>query len=172
MKRAKYYTDEWCPECEREVRIPARVHPHPKCPKCGKPLLPCSACDDETRRKCATCTDDGCNFKLHKRFVEARRMPHFRLRTIVNVADKAYDPLENAVAMSHRGEDAGDTLALFVARELKDVYDPDAPKDLQLTAAFLAMGRARAQLENVETALKEKWRKLCEKKSRSRKRSR
>jgi hypothetical protein len=67
-KRAKYYTDEWCPECEREVRIPARVKPHPKCPKCRKPILPCSACDEETHKACATCTDGGCNFKLHPGF--------------------------------------------------------------------------------------------------------
>ena len=42
----KDYTIEYCPYCDREVAI--RSYGITACPFCGKPLAPCSICDDET----------------------------------------------------------------------------------------------------------------------------
>lgn len=54
---AKDYTIEFCPWCEQEVAI------HSKgitaCPNCGKPLAPCSVCQDE-RGGCISPCPYGC----------------------------------------------------------------------------------------------------------------
>lgn len=39
------YTIEYCPWCDRDVAI--RAHGVTACPNCGKPLAPCSVCQDE-----------------------------------------------------------------------------------------------------------------------------
>lgn len=163
-KRAKYYTDEWCPECEREVRIPARTRPHPKCPKCHEPLLPCSACADEEHKTCATCTDGSCNFKLHPGF--KKKKTGFTLNALIKLADKAYAGEGAEVLHAHKGWPfIGDTLAQFVATEIKDTFDAWATKEAQLAEAARVMTVARAQLEGVECALLEQYRKILEKKS-------
>jgi len=154
MKRAKYYTDEWCPECEREVRIPARVKPMPKCPKCHKDLLPCSACDDETHRRCSSCTDGDCKFKLHPGF--KAKKTGFTLKALLKVADKAYDSsvvLSPAVATV----DVGDTLASFIVREIKDTFDVWATKQDQLQEAARVLLTATNQLDGVRAELNKCW---------------
>lgn len=50
MKRDDY-TIEYCPFCDQEVAIRARGVT--ACPECGKPLAPCSVCNDE-RGGCST----------------------------------------------------------------------------------------------------------------------
>lgn len=156
-KRYKYYTTEWCPHCDREVRVPARVKPIPSCPRCRKPCIPCSACDHQPDR-CVDCEDGG-KFKLHPG--EKVKKTGFRLDKIIKIADKAYPSDDNEVLHEHQGwKDVGDTLAKFIALELKDTYDAWASKEEQLLAACEALGKGRAQLENVECALKERWRKL------------
>ena len=49
----------------------------------------------------------------------------------------------------------GDTLALFIVRELKDVYDEDATDFEQLGEAARALAVAQRQLNAVELALRE-----------------
>jgi len=51
--------------------------------------------------------------------------------------------------------DSGDTLALFVARELKDTFDPDASEAIQIATAVRAMQRAADELQAVAHALSE-----------------
>ena len=47
----------------------------------------------------------------------------------------------------------GDTLALFIALEIKDTYDPDAMDEQQLETALRAIERARCDLDAVSGAL-------------------
>ena len=167
-KRYKYYTDELCPHCDREVRIPARVKPIPNCPKCHKPCIPCSACDHEPKR-CVDC-EDGSKFKLHPG--EKVKKTGFRLGTIIRIADKAYcnahlDNQLGVVTLCHRHPDLdfGDTLAEFIAKELKDTYLPEFSREEAVRGALIAVTTARAQLESVEGAFRERLRKLqCQKK--------
>ena len=47
----------------------------------------------------------------------------------------------------------GDTLALFIALELKDTYDADATDEAQLATASRAMERAQGDLAAVSRAM-------------------
>lgn len=144
-KRYKYYTDELCPECNREVRIPARAKPIPNCPSCKKPLIPCSACDHEADG-CDGC-EDGSKFKLHPG--EKVKKTGFRLSTIRRMALKAY----TGFVATESPFEVGDTLASFIVSEIKETYDKWAAKPEQMEAAYVAMQRARNQLQEVENAL-------------------
>lgn len=80
------------------------------------------------------------------------------LKTIIRIADSAYpDGLVARCAKS--GKDEGDTLALFVARELKDTYtDHDSQgreltSERQLTVSIKAMRRAIRELKAVKAIL-------------------
>ncbi len=44
---------EMCPHCEEEVEIKQTISKQ-NCPKCGKPILPCSMCDME-ETECQKC---------------------------------------------------------------------------------------------------------------------
>lgn len=48
------YTIEYCPYCENEVAIYSKGIT--ACPECGKPLVPCTVCDD------CEISDDGCPY--------------------------------------------------------------------------------------------------------------
>ncbi len=48
----------------------------------------------------------------------------------------------------------GDTLALFIVRDLAETFDPDASDEQQLAEAIRAMEMARTNLENVVSALR------------------
>ena len=48
---------------------------------------------------------------------------------------------------------AGDTLALFIVREIADTYDPNIPDDEQLVIAIGAMNRAANEIERVANLL-------------------
>ncbi len=73
------------------------------------------------------------------------------LDEIIQMADEAYP--DGLVARAHKGEDVGDTLALFIVRELTDIYDPDASDAEQAAAASGAMETAINELRGVCTAL-------------------
>jgi hypothetical protein len=47
----------------------------------------------------------------------------------------------------------GDTLALFIVRELAETFDPDASDDEQIAETVRVMTAARDNLENVISAL-------------------
>src|SRR5208282_4297897 len=47
----------------------------------------------------------------------------------------------------------GDTLALFVVRELADTYDPQADDETQTATAVRAIEAARTNLDNINDAL-------------------
>lgn len=102
----------------------------------------------------------------------------YRLATLIRIADLAYagpwDNMPGPVALYHKEpqKDFGDKLAEFIARELYYTFVPHDPAAVQLRDAAEFIGKARAQLEDVECAFKEKLRKLCEKKNRKSSRSR
>lgn len=73
------------------------------------------------------------------------------LEKLIAVADGAYP--EGLVARAHKGEDTGDTLALFVARELADIHDSDASDAEQTAIAANAMRKAAEELLGVCAAL-------------------
>lgn len=68
-------------------------------------------------------------------------------KQIIAIADAAYG--DGLVA---RGDGDGDTLALFIRRELSDVYERRASAAEQLEAARRAMCIARRELQAVERA--------------------
>lgn len=84
------------------------------------------------------------------------------LDEIVAIADTAYDAdcgdriIARIWATRDKDDrvsnDCGDTLALFVVRELRDVYDPEASAEAQLKAADHAMLSAYRQLLDVSVA--------------------
>lgn len=50
-------------------------------------------------------------------------------------------------------DSSGDTLALFIDRELLEIFDPDASDEAQIACAVRAMEMARANLDGVIAAL-------------------
>jgi hypothetical protein len=78
------------------------------------------------------------------------------LEKIIEIADKAYgDGLVDLCAADDTRTD--DTLALFVARELKNTYDPNASDYAQIKAAQHAMTVAISDLSYVEDAFTVGW---------------
>ena len=73
------------------------------------------------------------------------------LAQLIQIADEAYP--DGLVAGAHKGEDVGDTLALFIVRELADIYDPDASDAEQTAGACRALGTAINELQAVCDAL-------------------
>jgi hypothetical protein len=51
----------------------------------------------------------------------------------------------------------GDTLALFVVRELSETFDPESSDQEQLTEAIRVIGAARSNLDNIIHALERRW---------------
>lgn len=52
-------SNEYCNNCETEVKMKMLKQP---CPNCGKPLIACNLCDYRHGAKCFGC-DKGQNFK-------------------------------------------------------------------------------------------------------------
>ena len=76
------------------------------------------------------------------------------LEKIIEIADKAYgDGLVGRCAADN--SDHGDTLALFIARELKETYNPDSDDATQRHTAFLALRSAVRELAYVLDAFDE-----------------
>lgn len=82
---------------------------------------------------------------------------------LLEVALLAYNPLEPHLIEDYydaetdeEPEDAdaqGDTLALFIVRELRETFEPTNASDVQLLQAIDAMQKARNELEEVIAGL-------------------
>jgi len=79
-----------------------------------------------------------------------------KLNELINIASAAYP--DGLIAVEYwdfkrecprRNPKGGDTLALFIALELKDTFDPDATDGQQLRAALRAIERAQGELAAV-----------------------
>ena len=75
------------------------------------------------------------------------------LSEIIAIASKAYPDSGVQAYFEDLESKHGDTLAEFIVRELRDVYDADAGSQDQLSEAARAMRRARDELDNVFAAL-------------------
>lgn len=91
-----------------------------------------------------------------------KKKPSFRLSTLVKIADKAYDD-DGALVYAYKRNPVHDKLATFVVDEIEDTYASDHTREEQLTEAARVIGRARAELEDIENAFNEHLRKLNEK---------
>ena len=82
-----------------------------------------------------------------------------KLKQIIRIADQAYSDdgaVERAFAAETGSIDellVGDSLAVFIAREIKETYDSDSTREKQLDEAYRVMSVAHEQLENVLNAL-------------------
>jgi len=76
-----------------------------------------------------------------------------KLSEIIAIADRAYP--DGLVQAHFEGPDGqhGDTLAEFIALELRDVYDADAGDEDQWSEATRVIRRARDELDSVLSAL-------------------
>lgn len=74
------------------------------------------------------------------------------LAELIKIADAAYDDGLIELCFKKPNKDHGDTLAKFIAAELKDTFDEDASDDNQLLEASRCMGSAMRQLGGVQSA--------------------
>lgn len=74
------------------------------------------------------------------------------LKQIIEIADDAYPDGMVADYFRAPDEDHGDTLAQFIAIELKETYDPNGSDAEQLVAAAKAMRTALSELQEVTDA--------------------
>ncbi len=80
------------------------------------------------------------------------------LSDLLHLADSCYP--ENLILEHWKHPDhCNDTLALFIVRELRDVYDKDASDKSQLEVAFKAVQRAEIELASVRKGLENAYRK-------------
>lgn len=82
-----------------------------------------------------------------------------KLKQIIEIVNRAYSD-DGAIKRAFEAETGsidellvGDSLAVFIAREIKETYDPDATREQQLEEAYRVMSVAHEQLENVLNAL-------------------
>ena len=73
-----------------------------------------------------------------------------RLDTIIKIASAAYDA-DDLVWQYYKypRQDHGDGLAKFIAREIEETYDREAPSEVQLAEAIRVMSNAALQVQNV-----------------------
>ena len=79
-------------------------------------------------------------------------MARLSLEQIIEVVDKAYNPDEQLVLRAFKGEQLGDGLAEFIARELKDTYSDNVAQN-PINEALRVIGMARNQLQEISHAL-------------------
>lgn len=65
---------------------------------------------------------------------------------IIALANAKYDEDDTVSQAMEEGDECGDTLALFVVRELRDVFSPSAPYHENAKTASQAMFAAAQQL--------------------------
>ena len=76
-----------------------------------------------------------------------------RLATLIKVASGSYP--DGAVLDAHeRGEAAGDTLALFIAREIAETFEPGQATAEQLARAIEVMEKAQGEIGAVLSGLR------------------
>lgn len=64
---------------------------------------------------------------------------------------------DDAIMDAHkRGDAAGDTLALFIAREIAETYEPTWSSRRQLELAIAHMEKARGEIDEVMSGLRRK----------------
>ena len=73
---------------------------------------------------------------------------------LIRIASDAYSS-DDAVLRAHNGEDVGDTLALFIAREIDDTYDSSLSTKEQLNKVGTALATSTTQLVKVMFAFGE-----------------
>ena len=83
-----------------------------------------------------------------------------RPNELINIVSAAYP--DGLIAVEYwdfkrerpkKNPKGGDTLALFIALEIKDTYDADATDEEQLETAGRAIDRARGDMDAVSAAL-------------------
>jgi hypothetical protein len=80
----------------------------------------------------------------------------YTLEQIIAIADSRYPDHLVLQASQKKGlKSVGDFLATFIANEIKETFDPDAPADEQLSEAIQVMRVARGQLQDVCDAFKD-----------------
>ncbi|NUN50098.1 MAG: hypothetical protein HUU15_14815 [Candidatus Brocadiae bacterium] len=76
-----------------------------------------------------------------------------KLRTLIKIASDSYP--DGAVLDSYeRGEAAGDTLALFVAREIAETFEAGETTAHQLRRAISVMEKAHGEIGEVLSGLR------------------
>lgn len=76
-----------------------------------------------------------------------------KLRRLIRIASDSYP--EGAVLDAHeRGEAAGDTLALFIAREIAETFESEKSTAEQLGRAIEVMEKAHAEIGEVLSGLR------------------
>jgi hypothetical protein len=78
------------------------------------------------------------------------------LREIIQIADERYP--DGLVGLYHHepGLDHGDTLALFIVRELRDTFEAKSPASVQVLRAADCMERAAQELDSLAAAFRSK----------------
>lgn len=73
--RPEDYTLEYCPFCDNYVAI--RSKGVTACPKCGKPLVPCSDCTDGTKQlyECSECPHAHVTCSAEDEFISITNPP-------------------------------------------------------------------------------------------------
>ena len=66
-----------------------------------------------------------------------------------------------------RNPKGGDTLALFIANEIADTYDPDASDEAQINTVLNALAAARGELDTVSEAFAQVLKKPHEQEART-----
>lgn len=79
------------------------------------------------------------------------------LEAILEIAATGYPDPDIFRTAAKLNEDVGDTLALFLAREIRDTYDEATSDEQQLAEAALAVEKAGTDISEVEQALHEKF---------------
>lgn len=74
----------------------------------------------------------------------------YKLADIIQIANRAY--ADGLVGRAFKGEDVGDTLAVFIARELKDTFDPKASAIDQIKEAGRVISHAYVEIGDVARA--------------------
>ena len=72
---------------------------------------------------------------------------------IIKIVDEAYDDECVSIVDASDGVDVGDTLATFIALEIKDVCLGVQNRDLALCNCYDAMDKAVRQLEGIKNAI-------------------
>lgn len=74
-------------------------------------------------------------------------------QTLIQIASDSYP--DGAVLDAHeRGEAAGDTLALFIAREIAETFETGKPTSEQLGRAIEVMEKAHGEIGEVLSGLR------------------
>jgi hypothetical protein len=73
------------------------------------------------------------------------------LEELIKIADSGY--ADNAIIQAHEGKGVGDTLAEFIAIEIKETFDPDADNDTQINEAMRVMQTAAREIKAVISSL-------------------